>query len=331
MPRPVRVYLDTGNILDRADGRIDPALLRRLDETVSRLDAHTVVSLAHFWDVNASESESDRARAIATISSLKNLRGVVVTPSQIETPRLDAAMRGLRVEAEEIDIKVEPIHDLAAVLADRRPQFEILAKVGAGMASAENIARPSGRPKPKNPATDALFERLVNGEKLSDLVKGMGLGQEQLKAFEPFLPLLDATLPMGMPRLRAGMMSEGGAPNTYARTMRRTGGSPASIQWSSVRGGEDSLRDAARRYAPGAYLSARLSQDRASNFKRQSDQSDQADLAHIAYLPYMDFATVDRANHGLINQSLGELQPRPGVRLFRNSQLSDLVEALEAL
>jgi hypothetical protein len=330
MTKPLRLYLDTAILIDRADGRIDPELARRLDSAVLRKHAQVVVSVAHFWDIHASLSDVDRARAVATIGELPNLRRVVVPPSKIEAPRIESAMRGEPFDSETPDIVLGLVEDLPGIIQETRNGFVALAQMGSGMAEAGNTARVASSGGRASPTAEEFFRRLIGGESPIELLKTIGLDEARVRELVSQVSNLGPLMSVATEAVRKEIATVDGDPTILFRELKRRRGSPASLSWSSVRGGDQRWLDTAKRYGHGLYLSKRLSQMRAGDPQRQIKKSDLADLDHAVYLPYMDLATVDRENYGAIQGALQEVQPSRPVRVFKNGRLGDLLDALEA-
>jgi hypothetical protein len=328
--RPVRICLDTAILLDRADGKWSPELVERFDDAVIRSAAYVVITVSHLWDIHASASPAGRERAIAAIEKMPNLRGVVVSPPQVEDPRIDAAMTGQSVEEVAPDIALGEVPDLAEVVAETAPGFFALAGAGAGMAEGGNISRQASGPEGDEAVVAEFFRRLVSGESVTDFLKTLNMNDESMRAAIAQLATLEPMAEQWRPVVQKELDRVGGDPRTLVRVLRKTRGSPADVGWSSTEKGEQRWYETARRYGPGMYVSRRLSKIRASNPRRNIKPSDLADVDLVTYLPYMDFATVDKENHAAVQQVLGELLPPATVRLYRNGDFAELVDAVEA-
>jgi hypothetical protein len=310
-----RLYFDTAEILNIADGRTDLCIVGDLAEAMYERGVLLVVSVEHLQDA-IPRANADASVRVADALERFQLRFVVTRdPSQTE-PWGD--MPG--------DILIEPASNVREVLMSplARPVLDKLSSV-QGMIHNASVAfqqsQPSRIAAPSKRERDLLLQCMIT------IIRGwLGTDANTVLAFweeKQDIALPEATRIALLARLQpfANLMKD-------ASEVLEPGDDQRVKVLATMR---DSYDEAAYLRSPGMFLAAQVGACRTRNATRIPSFSDPVDAMHATYFPYVDIATCDRQTYACIAPHLPKiLGPRKPV-VIPNGHLDDVLEAIRRL
>ncbi len=305
-----RLYLDTSDLLNIADGKVDSVIIDELVSTMLETDTWLVVAKEHIQDVSKSDGPT-KQRFIAAVQRFGPIQLVLSGPDKVEP-----------WTAERADIVTEPCPNFADIVnAQAAP--EALDRMNAlqdaihaaDVAAQERVAAAPTPPKRK--ASAELFTQsavtLLRRDETMDAgevvafweAEGVGskAGDEKravearAAAFKEFVD-----------RVKPFAADEGGGDAILRRV--------ASV-----------FKEPAR--SPGEFLLMRTGAAMQAEPGRERRRSDWLDLIHVAHLPYVDVATVDRQTRHYVTISKAPTNgPRTPV-ILPTGDLAGVIRALD--
>lgn len=306
-----RVYLDSGVLLEIADGRLDESRLSQLVALMTRRPKWLVVSRDHMQDVVSRTDVSSRDRFAAAVE-LFPFRAVVYR----EPHEIEPWTSGQR------DIQLRPMVAFRELLAEptAAPHLARLAAVQDRMhraASTSQIARRT------SPSLSAKGSELVIGC-LVTLANGwMGTDVPAILAMwegdaQDALPDRERQSIIGMLSPWAQVLAD------YERDYSPSAEDRVKLLLMLI----DSFDDHSHIHSPGMFLARRLGSCWHRNVARKPRRSDSVDGMHASFFPYVDIATCDASAFSCLSPWLDKVC---GIRrpiVVRNGDVAALVQAL---
>jgi hypothetical protein len=309
-----RLYLDTGDIIDIADDRVDPVLVENLTSASYERGVILVVSIAHFQDIlQVDQPSRDR---ISTALERFRLRAFVMQgPPEVEFAAggavdIDLNIAGNIRELNDASKSASSLRTLQAAQDSLHRAF-----VGYQQARAR---------QPRQVSTQAAN---LGMQVLISLVRGW-LAEDAETVLEYWrlqdgLELDDWERDALLEQIRpfAKLLSE----------IQRMPDLPESWRTVVLDALRASVNHSSETPTPGHYVSGQLNGANMMNITRGPKASDILDVSHVAHLPYVDIATCDRAAFAAVSRRLRRIRCPRTVQLFRNRHLSDVLEAVRRL
>lgn len=309
-----RLYLDTGDILDIADGKTDPALVDTLISVMAERGVILVLSRSHFQDLLRLD-EASRSRVSTALERFRFLALVLDGPENTELGPVKKSDIGIQLASNIRDI-------LGASVS--APQMQLLSHFQSRMHAVNAQIQRARELEPRllsNSATDLMvrtFITLARGWRGNDAGSILSFWEheegQELRDWERSL-ILAHLEPLGE------LLREVGEQFGFDEAQREhlLNAFKATFD-SSKQGG-----------TPGQYLAGRLSGAQVRNLTRKPKLSDTVDKLHAMHFPYVDVATCDRSTFADAAKYLTTVSGPRSVRLFRNSQLRDVLDALRTI
>lgn len=311
-----RLYLDTAEILTIADGKVDREIVRELVSAMSARCVVLVISLEHLQD-SLTRADSNAPDRVTAALERFPLRAVVVSgPSAIEPWPVGVG-----------DIEIAPAANIREVLMHPR-RGPILSE----LASAQDAIHNADVSFQQAQAAFAE-QRLSNAEHtlalqvIITLVRGWR-GTDVDEVIEYWATRSDLRLSSAVrASLVAHLQPIAQLMSKFVADERFDDVARLSILTRM----RDGFGAAPLSHAPGLFLAARLATCRTQNRTRTPSRSDSLDGLHAMHFPYVDLATCDRQTYHCLAPHLPRI---PGPRrpiLFRNGQLPNVLNAVNAL
>jgi hypothetical protein len=302
-----RLYLDTADLLDIADGKSDAAVVEELRHTIAARRIIVVFTTEHLIDM-AAKGLREAGRELGTLAERFPWRCVAAKePTDIEPCEHAGSDITLQFAPNALELFTHPA---ASPVIGRFTALQDRAHA-AGQA-VQAIGGTKEPPLPKE-AAKLYVQCSVT------LIRGwLGNGIEDILNFWIQRDSLD---------LSAGALQR-------VRTRLRT----FSAAWAELREqidedgrgallqGMAASQDPAR--SPGTHLATCLAAARTRDGRRKPLRSDVVDSMHAFYFPYVDVATCDRFTHATLEKTLPTVGGSRLPRLIRTGSLPDVVAAL---
>jgi hypothetical protein len=311
-----RLYLDTGDLNDIADGRADTTVVDRLTSVCAERGVLLVVSSSHFQDV---------------------LRVDQVTRDRFSTALERVQWRAAVMHGpEDLEIEAKQPVDIALVLAGnireltdasaRASNFLRLKEVQGWLHEALAAAQLVRVKRGGQPLTQPAF--ILGWNVLLAIISGRNPTGNVATLFEVLR--LEAGIEVATWE-RDAIIGEAGPFATLLARVEQLPDLPDDWRLTLLLNLRASLNPRSDTTTRGQYLSARLSGSFVQNIQRRPRPSDVVDFGHVSHLPYVDIATCDAASLEGVRRHLGRITCPRSVKLFRNSQLRAVVDAVEGL
>ena len=308
-----RLYLDTADLLDIADGRASSTTVQDLFCTIAEKRWLVLFTVEHLVDVAAMGS-ADGGAQLGGIAEQFPWRVIATKdPTDIE-PWTESST--------DIELAFAPnIRELYAHPATG-PVVSRFTRLQDHARLAEEAARSVAAPGPREArsareielraaAMDALVRDCIP-ENVEKLVGDLNRDLER--------PLGKRTLGRVSTRMREFALAwEQLDPLVQEDEVGRD----AVWDWMIFSG------DAQR--APGTNLAMRFFEERRKDSRRRPTRSDLIDGMHSFYFPYVDLATCDRYSHSILSRLISNTKGPRAPRLIRTGRLDEVVAALRDL
>jgi hypothetical protein len=315
-----RLYLDTGDLLDIADGRTDSNVVLDLIAACEKHVVWLVVSSDHLQDALMPD-EYISVDSLGTALEQFRFRALVTTGPHVVEPWSEHGVAR--------DIVIEGCSNIREILAHSAGTSEL--------ASMRDVQ-------------DALYQAAVSSK-----IARQVIGEAPIARHHRAIAL-EATITqvlgwMGsdpVPVVLRHLEEDGGTPTVQEAVNLIRGQLPVAEVLQAVAPVIDAhgidRTDLARRMAfsmssdgfkvaPGAWLGGKLQAGLARNFSRKPRRSDVVDCFHAMHLPYVDIASCDGQSYTILSRLVEQARgPRQQtVSLFRNGRLEDIVRHIRAL
>lgn len=309
-----RVYLDSGILLDIADGRLDPELWTRLLASMTTQPKWLVVTLDHMQDVLARTESGSRGRFGVAVERFPFRAVVSREPYEIEP-----WSGGLR------DIQLRPIDRFQDLLVEpaAAPKLAELAAAQDQMhlaaSTVQSIRRTSAPLSAK--ASQFVIRCLVTlqrgwmGTDVPAIVAMWESGNGDVLLDAERQTVIDMLTPW------AALLAD------YDQQYPLS----AEDRERLLRTFRDSFDYNSREHSPGMFLAHRLSGCWQRNVTRKPRRSDYVDGMHASYFPYVDVATCDASAFSCLAPYVEMVR---GVRypvIVRNGDFDSLIAAIVSL
>lgn len=308
-----RLYLDTAELLDIADGTVGQQVLSGLIEEMALRRVILLLSVEHLQDALPRRS-ADAASRLADVVERFPYRAVVLQePHEIEPWTDDTGDIAIAMVGNIREIVTAPA--AAPVLARLTFAQDRLhaATHGAQQTRVATVL-------PRDTGTLALdcLVRLVRGRH--------GLtADDVMAAYEhERQDSLDA-------QTRSAVVAQLAPWADLLRELDRVFELTPERRLEILVGMRDTLDSQIHSKSPGLFLAARLATCLAANVARRVLRSDSVDAMHVRYFPYVDVATCDRQVYGCIERHLQAVRGPRRLVLCRNGRLSEVLGALRQL
>jgi hypothetical protein len=303
-----RLYLDTSDLLDIADGRTPTELLLSTMEATRTL---LVVSRAHAQDAIAPGDDVARERFIRALELFGTLLLVVDGPLTVE-PLVEGVD----------DINVEPCSNIREILLsegsaawlnrERDWQEEM------HLASQRSAVRLATIPPAKQ--LRKAVEQL-GWQCAITMIRGW-LSDDPQVIVEYWQAKSNLEL---SPKERDRILTAMRAMAELLEPVRKLQADQDTVdfqlrRWASAFGDAKGF--------PGSMLSHGVAWELSRDRKRKRLRSDHVDVDHVAHIPYVDIATCDRAVIHMMRPYLAKIHARRGARVIRSGHIQDVIVEL---
>lgn len=315
-----RLYLDTGDLLDIADGRTDPDVLRDLIAASEEHAVVLVISSDHLQDALMPDEPASVDRLATALERFRFRCLVTRGPLVIEPwPEAGAAQ----------DIEIEGCNNIRQILTypAAAPELASMREVQDALyraALSSNAARRviGDVPIPRHHRPIALQSTITQirgwmGNDPAPVVLHHLDRDGGTPTAEEAINLIMAQQPI------AKVLHEIG-PLIDARGFDRT---------ELARRMVPSMASDGFTVAPGIWLAGQLQAGLCRDVSRNPLRSDTVDCLHAMHIPYVDIASCDAQSYAILSRLVERARgPRPrAASLFRNSRLAEIVEHVRAL
>lgn len=315
-----RLYLDTGDLLDIADERVDLNVLRDLIAAAEEHAVLLVISSDHLQDAVVPEQAASVER-LATALEQFRFRCLVVKGPHVTEPWPQAGVAR--------DIEIEGCNNIREVLTHPSavPELALMREAQDALyraAVSSNIARRviGEPPIPRHHRAIALQSTItqVRGWMGNDPVPVVMHHLEQ----DGGTPTPAETVNLIMKQQLVAEAMQAVGPLIDAHGFDRT---------ELARRMALSMASDGFKVAPGAWLAGQLQAGLAADLSRKPLRSDVVDCLHAMHLPYVDIASCDAQSHAILTRLIEQASGSRSrvVSLFRNGRLADIVAHIRGL
>lgn len=315
-----RLYLDTGDLIDIADGRIAPDVVRELTISCEEHAVLLVLSSAHLQDALMPEDPVSVDR-LATALELFRLRCLVMKGPDVVEPWLTPGAAQ--------DIEIEGCSNIRAILTypGAAPNLASMREVQDALhraALSSKVARQviGDVPIPRHHRPIALQSTItqIRGWMGDDPAPVVLHHMEQ----DGGSPTANETVNLIMAQQPLTEVLREVSPLIDVHGFDRT---------ELVRRMALSIASDGFKTAPGAWLAGNLQAGLAADISRTPLRSDSVDCLHAMHLPYVDIASCDAQSYAILSRHIRQAQgARNGtVSLFRNGRIVDIVAHIKSL
>jgi hypothetical protein len=304
-----RLYLDTGLLLDIADGNVKNENMDDLLATMARGPVLLVVSKDHIQDVLPLSRDESTDQFAAAVERFPHRAVVDREPHDIE-PWSNGPQ----------DIGLSLIDDVSGLV--RHPAARpYMAKLSAAQEQLHRTSSVSQAERRGSPPLSAKANELAL-RCLATLAGGL-LGTDVSDIIAWFEPefrgqISDAELATIIATL-----------TPWAALVRDHVRSDADHE-RLFRDFRDNFGDASRLHSPGMFLARRLAACWSRDLARKPRRSDSVDGMHASYFPYVDVATCDRSAFTCLAPHIESVRGSRTPRIFRNNDLASVIDALRS-
>lgn len=310
-----RLYLDTSDLLDIADGTVDARVVEDLFAVIATRRIVVLFTVEHLVDI-AAKGLSEGAEQLGKVAERFPWRVVVTTdPSVIEPWQQVGVDIGLQFAP---NIREFFTHPAALPVVGHFSDFQDRVHL------AEEAIRPNRTTRARRLDSLSKRESELYWRTIITLVRGwLSTDIEQIMAFH--VKSLDRPL----------------EDRAYARVYDRVAMCAQFLQNTSSlleefdHGSEEILKqmiiahDGER--APGLHLAMQFSMARRRDPGRTSQRSDTVDSMHAIHFPYVDVATCDRFSYSILKNLVKTTVGPRSPSLIRTGHLSEVVSELQKL
>lgn len=315
-----RLYLDTADLLDIADKRVDESIVVSLADAMEEHAVALIISHEHMIDALV-PGDPVSVDQLSTALEQFRLRFLVLKgPEQVEPWAVNGHAQ---------DIDIEGCHNIREILT--------APEAAANLLTSRTVQDAAHRG-----ATSSNASRRLNGDlRIPRHQREIAL-QSSITQFRGWMG--SDPLPIVLHHLERN----GGTPTAaevenlvqaqqpFANVLDEVGPSIDAHgidRTALLRRIACSVASDGFRVAPGAWLGAKLYNGLSADLRRTPLRSDLVDCMHATYFPYIDIATCDAQSHVIlsrfINQAHGS-RPRSAT-LFRNGRLSNVIAHIKTL
>jgi uncharacterized protein (DUF2384 family) len=307
-----RLYLDTADLLDIADCRVDSAVVDALLGAIETKGLVTIFTLEHLLDMQRM-SVDEPGKVLGDVARRFGRRAVVSTePHEVEPWHEASADIVLELVRDPVGLFTHPA---AASVVERFGDLTRRAHQG------DRAIQDSGGSSsiPISGDAEKLFAQCM-----ITLVRGwMGSDIDGIVSF---------WAPKTAPTLTAGRIA---AVRRRLEMFRA-----AFIEVEPLMDEQADARDHAMANmlaatdparSPGLHLMTKLSAARTHDGHRAPKASDAVDGMHAVYFPYVDIATCDKFTHTHLERAMPTVAKARPVQLLRTKRLEQVLEAIGAL
>jgi hypothetical protein len=300
-----RLYLDTGLLLEIADGLIEGPILTRLLTTMADLPAVLVVSKDHMQDAIPRGHDENRDHFAAAVQRFPFRAVVVREPREIE-PWTEASQDiGLCLIEDFLELVTRP---------EARPHLAQLSAAQDKIHTATSVSQVVRRMDPLSPkASELAFACMVTlargwmGTDISEILAMWEESKGRLADGERASIVVALTLWAEL--VREHILTDEDR-EKFARDFL------------------DTFDDTSRIHSPGMFLARRLTGCWQRDTARNPKRGDSVDVMHASYFPYVNIATCDRSAFACLAKYIGLVKGPRSPRVFRNNDLESVVAAL---
>jgi hypothetical protein len=306
-----RLYLDTAELLDMADGRTDAGVVSALIREMERSSTLLVVSVEHAQDIMHGAAADTYERFLCALERFPNRAVVTTAPHDIEPweDKAEDIVVELADNTREIFSHPRARPFVKELVQEHAALFDVTVETKVNEAAVGSLSR----------SARGLLLRclvtLVRGWRGTDVATILAMWEGR----EP--PSLSEDERNSLLLLLAPWAE------LLAEFERRHHPS-AAMRERMLDYFRNSFDDASHEYSPGMFLGGRLVRCLRRNTGRNPLRSDSVDGMHAQYFPYVDVATCDRQVFACLSKHVRDLRWPRALHLFRNGQLADVIALL---